>query len=231
MDAMVSHFEVGALPTDEAGKIANCPLGQNLISTPYSPSHRNCWRAHQSPCPSLCSSLSGGSPPHQRSPEWSRAASNATSWSCLPLSMSTAAAPSTSARSRCPGSRGREPGQAGRLNEQASLCPLLNSCLCPQGGNALQGRPQHGRALPAERPWLCQVGANTRAASGAHHCLQAVRSQPWLQLFLIILLRGQGPGLGSGAGPQSRVSLHLTYPAGRRSPRGAYRLLELSPQG
>lgn len=79
MDAMVSHFEVGVLPTDEAGKIANCPPGQNLISTPSSPSHRNYWRAHQSPCPSLCSSLSGGIPPHQRSPEWSRAASNATS--------------------------------------------------------------------------------------------------------------------------------------------------------
>lgn len=79
MDAMVTHFEVGVLPTDEAGKIANCPPGQNLISTPYSPSHRNCWRAHQSLCPSLCSSLSGGSPPHQRSPEWSRAASNAIS--------------------------------------------------------------------------------------------------------------------------------------------------------
>lgn len=37
MDAMVSHFEVGVLPTDGAGTIAEGPSGQDLISTPSFP--------------------------------------------------------------------------------------------------------------------------------------------------------------------------------------------------
>ncbi|PNI59784.1 PCIF1 isoform 1, partial [Pan troglodytes] len=54
------------------------------------------------------------------------------------------------------------PGRAGEGGwaGQARPSPTLSHCLCPQGGNALQGRPQHGCALPTERPWLCQVGAD-----------------------------------------------------------------------
>ena len=47
-----------------------------------------------------------------------------------------------------------------------------------QGGNALQGCPQHGRALPAERARLRQVGAHARAAAGAERRLPAVGPQP-----------------------------------------------------
>lgn len=43
------------------------------------------------------------------------------------------------------------PGEGrGRRAGLARLSPTLSRCLCPQGGNALQGRPQHSRALPAE---------------------------------------------------------------------------------
>lgn len=140
---------------------------------PWDSSHRNCLRARQSPCPSSCSSPSGGSPQPQRSPAWSRAASSATSWFCLPSSTSTAAAPSTSARSGCWGA-GAGGGRAG-LTQPG---PALSHRFCPQGGNALQGRPQHGRALPAERARLRQVGAHARAAAGAERRLPAVGPQP-----------------------------------------------------
>lgn len=101
MDAMVSHFEVGVSPRVGGGEQDGRLLeGQALMAT-VGPSHRNCSRARQSPCPSSCSSPSGGNPRPQRSPAWSRAASSATSWSCPPSSTSTAAAPSMSARSGC----------------------------------------------------------------------------------------------------------------------------------
>lgn len=88
MDAMVSHFEVGVSPRVGGGEQDGRLLeGQALMAT-VGPSHRNCSRARQSPCPSSCSSPSGGNPRPQRSPAWSRAASSATSWSCPPSSTS-----------------------------------------------------------------------------------------------------------------------------------------------
>ena len=116
------------------------------------------------------------------------------------------------------GGWGRRAGLPGRA-DQAGPGPYLSRYLCPQGGNALQGRPQHGRALPTERPWICQVGANARAAAGVERRLPAVGPQPWLCRLLVVLLGGQGPGLRPRAGPQPGASLHLTHPAGRRSPR------------
>lgn len=109
MDAMVSHFEVGMLLLGwGGGEQDHRPPGEQPLTATCARSCRNCSRALQSPCPSSCSSPSGGTPRHRRSPAWSRAASNATSWSCPPLSTSTAVGPSTSARSGCPGRPGRE---------------------------------------------------------------------------------------------------------------------------